>query len=175
MGPLDLLNPSKLLVFDLACSVLTKLKHYFICKFDMSFKPVTVIVNFVSQLVCQCFNVFRPIFWDPHVFLFKFLFFILLTLVVLRLFIMLWDPSVQHIIFVHFFHLWIVLQVRLGTFLIGDIKTLNAFLYYHQIYFLLLELNLIIHLQLWIFVFTKTFISLWNLISTELARCVFIN
>ena len=51
--------------------------------------------------------------------------------------------SIQHIRFIECLHLCIVLQVSISTSPVGDMRMLQAFLHHHQIYFLLLVLNLI--------------------------------
>ena len=85
----------------------------------------------LKHYICKFVMLFEPI-----VFLFVLWLFIMLSL------------SIQYIIFVECFHLCIVLQVSISTFLIRDMKMLQALLCYHQIYFLLLVLNLIFQLRL---------------------------
>ena len=61
--------------------------------------------------------------------------------------------SYQHIIFIECFPPYIVLQVSICTFLIGDIRMLQPFLCHRQLYFLLLVSDLIFHLWLWTLIF----------------------
>ena len=138
-----------------------------------------------SEYPCMFILVYptlTPIFlaWCIDIFKHSFLFFIYIFLLFqemrcchmwLWLFIML-SLSVQYIIFLECFQLCIALQVFIGTFLITDKKVLQAFLYHHQTYFLLLVSNLIFHLWLEASYFTKTFISSWNFISCKLSTCL---
>ena len=66
-APKHLHNPSQSLIFYLARNVLTKLKHYVICKSVMSFEPVAVNVNFALVSVCHRVNVVRLVFCHRHV------------------------------------------------------------------------------------------------------------
>ena len=114
-------NSSQLVVFDLARNVPIKLKHYFICKPVILLEPVALNVNFASIPVYL--RVKEPYF-VIHIFLFQPNPCLpLLTYFVLWLFIML----IQHVLFVGCFHPCIILQVSLDTFLIGDMKILQAF------------------------------------------------
>ena len=128
-SPKHLHNPSQSLAFDPARNVPNKLKHYVICKDVMSFKPVALNVNFASVSVCQRVNVVGSIFCHPHIsFLAK--------------------PSFTTVNLVGSvsFHPCIVLQVSIENLLIGEMRMLQVFLYHHQVYFLLLLLNLIFHI-----------------------------
>ena len=140
VAPKHLHNLFRLLVFDLACNVPAKLKHYVICESFTSLESVAVNVNFAPVFVCQRVNVVRLVFCHPHVsFLVKPLFTTInfvcpVTVIMLSL-----------SIFAECFHPCIVVQVSSGSFPIGNMRMLQAFLYHPQIYFLLLVLNLIFH------------------------------
>ena len=97
----------------------------FIWIYVMLFESVVVNASFASVSVWECRNVIRSVFCHPHVsFLIK--------------------PLYTIINFV--FSAYITLKVSLGIFLIGDTPMLQTFLYHYQIYFLLLELYLILQL-----------------------------
>ena len=111
----------------------------------MSFEPVVVNVNFAPVSVCQRVNVVRSVFCHPHVsFLAKPLFTTVNLVGPVTVYNVKSVNSPHHIrrVFpsVH------CTAVSIGNFLIGDMRMLQVFLYHHQIYFLLLLLNLIFHL-----------------------------
>ena len=66
-APKHLNNFFQPLVFDHARNVPIKLKHYFICKSVMSLEPVAVNVSFASVPMCRHVNVFRSLFFHPHI------------------------------------------------------------------------------------------------------------
>ena len=65
-GPKHLYNPSQFLVSHLARKVLTQLKHYVICKSVLPFQPFAVNVNFAPVSVCKRVHVVSSVFFHPH-------------------------------------------------------------------------------------------------------------
>ena len=65
-GPKHLYNPSQFLVSHLARKVLTKLKHFVICKSVLPFEAFAVNVNFAPVSVYQRVHVVRSVFFFFH-------------------------------------------------------------------------------------------------------------
>ena len=90
--------------------------------------------------MCQHVNVVRSVFCRPHVsFLAKPLFITVNLVGPVSVY------NVKSVSSSECFHPCIVLQVSIRIFVIGDMRMLQVFLYDHQVYFLLLLLNLIFH------------------------------
>ena len=168
LAPTHLHNPSQSLVFDFARNVPIKLKHYVICKSVAPFQPAAVNVNIAPVSVRQHVNVVKSVFCHPHV---SFLAKPLLTTVNLD------RPvtvcNVKSVNSAHYIRRMFP-SVHCNT----SIHRPFSYRRYENVTsFPLPPLNLISSPSITFSIrsFTKTFISSWNLISSKLSTCVFIN